>query len=237
MKNKHFKINLTINVIIASILIVVALISLNSSYVIPVSGNVAIYHGNTDRAEVSLMFNVYWGTEYVEPILRVLEKYSVRTTFFIGGTWASKNTDTLKLIATSGHEIGNHGYFHKDAEKLTYSQNKDEITLTNKLIKEVLSVDVTLFAPPSGSIGSEMFKACDDLNMTVIMWSRDTIDWRDKDSSLVLKRATQDIQNGDFVLMHPTEHTLKALPVILDTLQSKGLCVKTVSECLALEQV
>ncbi len=237
MKSNHFKINVMINIIIASILIAVAIVSINSNYVITVGGNVATYHGNTERTEVSLLFNVYDGTEYIEPILAVLDKYSVKTTFFIGGVWATKNIDTLKLIVERGHEIGNHGYFHKEAEKLNYNQNRDEIVLTNKLLEAIVDKDVRLFAPPAGSLGSEMFKACNDTNMTVIMWSRDTIDWRDKDSSLVLRRATIDIQNGDFILMHPTKHTLEALPLILDTIHSKGLRVKTVTECLALDQI
>lgn len=232
MKNNHFAVNVATNVIIVSVLVAIALVGLSGASAVPVSGNAAIYNGNSERAEVSLMFNVYWGTEYIEPILKVLDDYGVKTTFFIGGSWASKNNSTLKLIAEHGHEIGNHGYSHKDAKNLSYAQNADEISLTNKLIKEVLGVEVTLFAPPSGSIGSNMFSACADLNQKVIMWSRDTIDWRDKDSSLVLKRATTGIQNGDFVLMHPTAQTLEALPAILKSLSEQGFKVKTVSECL-----
>ncbi|MBR2480362.1 MAG: polysaccharide deacetylase, partial [Clostridia bacterium] len=82
------------------------------------------------------------------------------------------------------------------------------------------------------SIGNEMFKACNNLNKKVIMWSRDTIDWRDKDSNLVLKRATLDIQNGELILMHPTPHTLKALPTIISVLKAKNLNPTTVSKCI-----
>lgn len=237
MLNRHFKTNLAVNIIIASVLIVVAMVSLNVSYITPASGNTAIYHGNTNRSEVALMFNVYWGTEYIEPILQVLETHSAKATFFVGGSWVAKNGDTLKKIVSKGHEIGCHGYSHKDAKDLTYAQNTDEIMLTNKLVKELTGINIRLFAPPSGSLGSEMFRACQDLNLDVIMWTRDTIDWRDKDSNLVLKRATKDIQNGDFILMHPTEHTLKALPLIIGTLEGKGLSLKTVSQCLAPQQV
>ena len=77
-----------------------------------------------------------------------------------------------------------------------------------------------------------MFKAAKDLKQTVIMWSRDTIDWRDKDVNIVTKRATSDIQNGDFILMHPTQHTLKALPQVLKNLKEQGFKVTTVSACL-----
>lgn len=232
MIKKHFIANVAINVIICFVLIIVAFIGLGDKSVTAVVENKAIYRGNTNEPYVSLMFNVYWGTEYLVPILKVLDEYNVKTTFFIGGVWATKNNKVLREIYNRGHEIASHGYSHKDAEHLSYEQNVDELRMTDAIIKNIIGVEPILFAPPSGSIGNEMFKACNNLNKKVIMWSRDTIDWRDKDSNLVLKRATLDIQNGDLILMHPTPHTLKALPTIISVLKAKNLHPTTVSKCI-----
>ncbi len=237
MRNNHFITSVVVNIILCIVLLIVAIVGISSVEILPVSGENAVYRGNTQEKNVSLMFNVYWGTEYVEPILKVLENFNVKTTFFIGGSWAAKNVETLKLIDEKGHEIGNHGYMHKDAENLSYEQNVTEIALTKKLLKEILNKEIYLFAPPSGSIGNNMFKACTELNQTVIMWSRDTIDWRDKDSDLVYKRASSDIQNGELILMHPTEHTLKALPKIILDLKNQGYDLVTVSKCIAPSQI
>lgn len=232
MKKQHFLFNVAVNVMICLVLIVVAFVGIGNASIATSLDNKAIYRGNENEPNVSLMFNVYWGTEYIEPILKVLEKQGVKTTFFIGGSWATKNNVLLKKIYENGHEIGSHGYSHKDAEKLNYKQNIDEIKMADSTIKSIIGIEPKLFAPPSGSIGSDMFKACNELNKKVIMWSRDTIDWRDKDSSLVLKRATLDIQNGELILLHPTEHTLKALPIIIDTLQNQKYQITTVSKCI-----
>ena len=62
------------------------------------------------------------------------------------------------------------------------------------------------------------------------MWSKDTIDWRDKDSSLVYKRATNNLTNGDLILMHPKEHTLNALKDMLEYCIENGFSVVTVSQ-------
>ena len=59
------------------------------------------------------------------------------------------------------------------------------------------------------------------------MWSKDNIDWRDLDVDLVVKRATA-VENGDFVLMHPKAHTLKALKKVLDFYKEKGIAAVTV---------
>ena len=64
------------------------------------------------------------------------------------------------------------------------------------------------------------------------MWSRDTIDWRDKDVGLIYSRATQNLKSGEFVLMHPTDCTVKALPEILTYIRDNGLNTVTVSRNL-----
>ncbi|MDR1940430.1 MAG: polysaccharide deacetylase, partial [Clostridiales bacterium] len=62
--------------------------------------------------------------------------------------------------------------------------------------------------------------------------SSDLIDWRDKDAELIFKRATRNMKNGDFVLMHPTAHTLEALPEILKFYSDNGYSAATVSTSL-----
>ena len=104
---------------------------------------------------------------------------------------------------------------------------------TERVIEALSGVQITLFAPPSGSYGEASLKACEKLGYKMILWSKDTIDWRDKDSALVYKRATKDVKGGDLVLMHPTAHTVSALPQILEEYQKRGLTQVTVSQNLA----
>ena len=91
---------------------------------------------------------------------------------------------------------------------------------------------MNLFAPPSGSFSQNTLDVASELGYKTIMWSKDTIDWRDKDSNLVYTRATKSIKGGDLVLMHPTKHTLEALPQIIDYYNSINMKVVTVSENL-----
>lgn len=193
----------------------------------------AIYRGNAEKNNVSLMINVYWGTEFIKPMLEVLKNENVKTTFFVGGTWASRNEDVLKEIVKDGHEIANHGYYHKDHKYLSDERNQEEIYITHKLIKELVDVEMNLFAPPSGSYNTKTLEIANNLGYKTIMWTKDTIDWRDKDSALTLSRATKNPKNGDLILMHPTDHTLKALPEIIKFYKEKGFNLTTVSETIA----
>lgn len=190
----------------------------------------AIYNGNVKEKNVSLMFNVYENTDVVNKIIDLLLDNNCKATFFVGGCWADDNEETLKKIVESGNEIANHGYFHKDHAKLNYNQNKEEIINTNKIISSLSGVESNLFAPPSGSFSNETLKVCYDLGYKVIMWSKDTIDWRDKDLGKIFYRATNEVKNGDLVLMHPKSHTLLALPSIIEYYKSIGFNICTVSE-------
>jgi len=194
-----------------------------------------IYNGNRDEPEVALMFNVYEGTDVVNKILDILKKYNAKATFFVGGCWADDNGETLIRILSDGHEIGSHGYFHKDMKKLTEEQNEIEIVNTEKLVLALTGYKMTLFAPPSGSFSNKTLKVAEKLGYKTIMWSKDTVDWRDKSVETVYNRATKNIQNGDFVLMHPKAHTAEALAEILTYYGEKGIRAVTVSECIGMK--
>lgn len=233
MKGQKLKVSIITNSIIAIIIMCVLSVSLISQSVSPISSEGqtgAIYNGDRSKPYVSLMFNVYENTQVVEAIIQELDKRGLKATFFLGGCWADDNEKTLKKLVESGHEIANHGYFHKDHKKLSYEKNVEEIRLTGSIIKALSGVTPTLFAPPSGSYSNDTLLAASELNYKVIMWSKDTIDWRDSDVDLIVKRATVNTTNGDLVLMHPKQHSLKALPKILDYYEKIGLKQVKVSQ-------
>ena len=149
--------------------------------------------GDEQSQKVSLMFNVYWGTDEVYRILEVLKAHQAQATFFIGGCWADDNVECLRSIYAGGHEIGNHGYFHKSHDKLNLLQNQKEISSCNRFLELALGEQVKLFAPPSGAYNENTLTAVETLGMKTILWSKDTIDWRDKNAALIYSRATEKI--------------------------------------------
>ena len=225
------------NVIIFLVLGVLFVAAFRSGVVTAAGGNRAYYRGNSDKPYVSLMINVYTGKEYIEPMLEVFKEYGAEATFFVGGSFAKNNVELVRKIHGEGFELGNHGYFHRDPAKLSYKENYDEIIMNQRLIEAVCGLKMTLFAPPSGSVGNEMFKAAGEIGCDVIMWSKDTIDWRDKNPDLTFNRATKNMKNGDLVLMHPTAHTLEALPRILKFYKDNGYQAVKVSKNISKEGV
>ena len=244
MKERRFR-TFTSNLIICAVLgavLVTALFAVAESGNAVVTGG-AVYEGDRNGGKVALMFNVYEGTEYVEQIARLLAERGMNATFFLGGIWAERNGDTVVRLAADGFELGNHGYLHRDHAALSAERNRSEIVITERLLSATLA-DLPaeaqtaalpkLFAPPSGSMGDAMHTVCEQLGYTVVMWTRDTIDWRDHDAALITERALRDLAAGDLILMHPTAATVQALPAILDGIAAAGLTADTVTATLAL---
>ncbi len=230
---KNFAENLATIVIVTMLLVLYfSAINTNAISVFNYKNNDVIYNGKRDSKNVSLMFNVYWGTQYIPEILDVLDNFNVKTTFFVGGVWVKKEVETLNAIIERGHEIGNHGYRHSDQDKQNYNGNYEEIFETHKLVLDTFNLMMNLFAPPSGAYNSSTLQAAKDLGYVTIMWSKDTIDWRDKNETLIFSRATKNVIGGDLILAHPTEKTLLSLPSILEYYKLHGLAATTVTNCL-----
>ena len=227
------KSRLIANIVIVLMLATLSVLAVNNAQTLKVQADSrVIYAGDENKNSVCFMINVYQGEEYVKNILDILDVYNVKTTFFIGGSWAVKNIDLVKEIYSRGHELGNHGFYHKDQDNLDYDGNVQEIKMCHEVVGKNLGVEMTLFAPPSGAYSINTVDAASNLNYKTIMWTHDTIDWRDQNSDLIYKRATKDLSNGDLILMHPTEKTVQAMTNIISTAINSGFNPTTVSNCL-----
>lgn len=61
---------------------------------------------------MAISFDAAWGDEFTEGILDILDTYDVKATFFLVDFWAKDYPDDVKLIASRGHDIGNHSTTH-----------------------------------------------------------------------------------------------------------------------------
>ena len=146
------------DLIIVILIAFVAVVGLYPKSVTPINANQnygAVYSGNKTSGGVALMFNVYENTAVVEKILDTLATHEAKATFFVGGCWADDNKQTLLRILEEGHELGNHGYFHKDHKKLSEQANLEEIKNNHDMVKVLTGYEMKLFAPPSGSFSTK----------------------------------------------------------------------------------
>lgn len=232
MKNKLSSI--IINVILCALLVFIVSVGYAGATTTSVKSEIKNLYYRADKLVdgVCLTFNVYDNTQNVNKISNLLKKYGATATFFLGGCWADDNVECVRNIFSFGYEIGSHGYFHKQHDKMSYVENLQEIEPSIRLINAICLTKIKLFAPPSGAYNEQTLLACEKLKLNVVMWSRDTIDWRDKNAEIIFKRATKGLECGEIILMHPTDATVIALDNILKYLSENNIKTYTVSQCI-----
>lgn len=196
-----------------------------------------IYRGNAEKPMVSFMINVAWGNEFIIPILDTLDAEKVKATFFLDGSWLSKNEELAKEIQKRGHELSNHAYSHPNMSRLSTERAKLEISKTQDLLKEKLGVENHWFAPPSGDFNQQTVDIASGMGLQTVLWTLDTVDWRKPSSASVVAKITKNVEAGTLILMHPTAASSGALKGMIDSIRAKGLTLGTVSETLSSERV
>lgn len=191
-----------------------------------------IFQGNMAQPKVALACNVFWGEEFLPGMLNTFAENNVKITFFIGGSWAKRYPDVLKSLADHGHELGNHSYSHPHPNSLSKDKNKEQITKTADLIKDITGVETNLYAPPYGEYNDTVLLAAQELGYKTIMWSIDTIDWQRPSPEIIKTRVLKKLHNGAIILIHPTEPTAKALPELIKEIQAEGYQICPVSDIL-----
>ncbi|RYG73834.1 hypothetical protein EU245_04575 [Lentibacillus lipolyticus] len=192
-----------------------------------------IYRGHPDKNMVAFLINVSWGKEYIPPILNTLKKNNVKATFFIEGKWAKENSDYVKMINEQGHVIGNHAYDHPDMARLSSQQTKEQITRTNEVLKAITGEVPEWFAPPSGSYSEQTVRTAAKKNLETILWTVDTIDWKNPSVSVMMNRVMTNIHPGATVLMHPTPSIAEGLDSLLTGIKEKGYNIGTIDQLLS----
>lgn len=191
-----------------------------------------VYQGNEKEKTICLMVNVFWGEQYIQPMLDIFKQEGIPATFFIGGTWAKDFPDLVKEIAAAKQEIGSHGYAHPHPDNLSKTDNIKDIKKAEEIIYKTTGKRPLLYAPPYGEKGPSVLKAAEETGYKFILWSVDTIDWQKPDPSVIVQRVLGKAHNGAFVLMHPTAPTVQALPTIIKDLKQKGYKFVTVGQAL-----
>lgn len=163
-------------------------------------------------------------------ILKTLEKYEAKATFFVVGQEVKEHPEILKAVYNAGHEIGNHTFNHKKLTTLSSKEVKQQIQSTDTLIKSTIGQRATVFRPPYGSYDKTI---TDQLNVPNVLWTIDTLDWKHRDPKKTVLAVKEHAKNGSIILMHDIHQTTAdALDEVLATLQKQGYEFVTVSELL-----
>ncbi|WP_079524485.1 polysaccharide deacetylase family protein [Solibacillus isronensis] len=183
----------------------------------------------TDK-KIALTFDDGPHPKVTKQILKTLEKYEAKATFFVVGQEVKEHPEILKAVYNAGHEIGNHTFNHEKLTTLSTKEIKQQIQATDSLIKSTIGQRATVFRPPYGSYDESI---TDQLSVPNVLWTIDTLDWKHRDPEKTVQAVKDRAKNGSIILMHDIHQaTADALDEVLATLQKQGYEFVTVSELL-----
>jgi polysaccharide deacetylase family protein (PEP-CTERM system associated) len=96
-------------------------------------------------------------------LLEFLDELHVKATMFVPGYVAELFPGLVRDIAEAGHEVGGHGYRHREAESLQRKEFRDEIVISKKVIENIISKEVVVYKDPCWGITPRTPWAYDEL--------------------------------------------------------------------------
>lgn len=166
-------------------------------------------------------------------ILDILKSKGAHATFYVLGVKAVQYPDILKRMRDEGHEVGNHGWDHTRMTTLKHAGVVDQLQRTSQVIRAAIGTEPTSMRPPYGSTKPALNKVIRGLDMEVIMWDVDTLDWTRPESSAIVRLVKERATSGCIILCHDImPGTLEALERLVDEVHSKGLRLVTVTDAL-----
>jgi len=134
------------------------------------------------RREVALVVNAYDGAEGLVAVLDALRLYGLKATFFVNGEFIRRNPGAARLIAESGHEVGNLFFSVFDATDARYR-------IDGEFVKRGLArTEDEYFAATGGELSllwhsphyasnTTLVEAAADMNYIYIGRDVDPMDW------------------------------------------------------------
>ncbi|OGR45270.1 MAG: hypothetical protein A2X35_03225 [Elusimicrobia bacterium GWA2_61_42] len=89
----------------------------------------------------------------VAAILRLLDNYSTKATFFILGSVARSHPETVRRIAAAGHEVASHGDTHKAVLRMSAGEFKKNLETSRDTLAALTGKRPAGYRAPTFSIG------------------------------------------------------------------------------------
>lgn len=169
---------------------------------------------------VALTFDDGPSRKCTSVLLDGLKERDVHATFFLMGKNIEGNEDIVKRMSDEGHLIGNHSYEHIQLTKAGPEAVCEAVEHTQKQIEAITGKRPEYIRPPYGDWNEELEE---EIGMTPVLWSVDSLDWKLKDTGKILRRVLKDVKDGDIILLHDIfSSSVEAALELIDILQKEG---------------
>ena len=198
----------------------------NSPFFGPSLGRIA-----SDRKVVALTFDDGPNPDATPLILDTLAEKGVRATFFVLGSHAERWPKLVRRISSEGHQLGNHGYFHRKLQFKSPFYVSRDIRLGIRAIRRAGAPAPRYFRAPHGFRSPWTTPIARAYGERTVGWSLGVWDSDRPCVDEIVRRTLEGVAPGSIVLLHDGDgnnpdgdrmQTAAALPHIIDRLKDQG---------------
>ena len=182
-----------------------------------------------DVPTVALTFDDGPSGRFTRRLLEGLRQRQVCVTFLLCGYRLAEDPGLAAQMLQDGHEIGLHGYSHKNMAAMSRHAVAKELSDTLSLLPT--GYRPNFFRPPGGAFSENTRQAARDAGLAILNWSVDPLDWKIHDTAAVEAAVLEQTRDGDVILLHDLcDCSVDAALAIIDKLQAQGFRFVTASQ-------
>ena len=206
-----------------------------------------LWSGNGKIREIALTFDDGPHPQYTPQLLKVLDRYQIRASFFWLGVGVERSPRIAKQVYQRGHGIGLHGYTHQAFIQLSKSALQKNLELTQQAIATACDLppqtcqqQIRNVRPPFGIFTPKILEWLHQWHYRPVMWSVVPEDWVERRVEIVVRRVLSQVENGSSIVLHDGElggeNVAIATAQIIPQLQRQGYEFVTVDRLWQLSQ-
>jgi peptidoglycan-N-acetylglucosamine deacetylase len=217
-----------------------------SQYVVQRTGKMDQQTQLNTQKIVALTFDDGPDPRWTPQILDILHRYRVPATFFVVGENAEANPSIVSREWEDGMEIGNHSFTHPEMDLISHERIKLELDATQRVIEAITGHETLLFRAPNKADSDP--STLQDLAPVIdgdklgYLFIGEQIDPNDWLPGITANRivwgkngVVTTASRGNCILLHDAggetrAETVKALPIIIQTLKARGYRFVLVSD-------
>lgn len=184
-----------------------------------------IWRGNPHLKEISITFDDGPRPVYTPVILDILDKYSVKATFFLIGKRMQIYPYFARDIIENGHVIGNHTMHHLNLIDLPYDKKYKEILEAQDTIYAITGERCKYFRPPGGDYDQEVEEILKKQSIYLILWTKKLGDYliSESEEKLLLEKVKKEVVPGAIIVFHVgVKSTVDILPQFIEYVRKEG---------------